>query len=736
MSLNNIPTGRPYQPQQQQPTNFMPVNFEGNLIGNAAQNINEIGASIGTLAGATLGYDPEARKAMFNQFSSWFQNPVNYVNDVLEPYNVSVDDFGKRPLGEIAGNVLAGAWKRPVTAFLDVAGLTGALGIKLPKNLKNKIPVIRDQDVRVKLAEEVARDNIKLANEGAEFAKQVQDITKKYKKRDIADAMNIIENVGIRNTPEYYRPVINDLVRANATYKSFVGRAGAKIYDDYDFAAKEYVAKRTKVPFSELDNKNFERTKTYKDTLAYVKENNIQPLFHLKPQVYLGMHTGDKKITTGLFQRAYGTIDYNTNVKNLAKNAEEFIDKVIRTKTLDSAESLNKKIYDYNTLNKTDVKPLADTDRFFSNKTLNEINRELKKTMLAGGIYLGANILSTTLSILNNWDLNAARYTIKNRPKFRLVDLNEAQTPGLRFISKVNNMFYRPIASVDRYIENFGRAYQTGLPEGMQKYSQSIVPSAVVPTNVLEQAVKTFIPFGSYPVAAYHELAANVAGRPYRTLAYNQAAKFGSQINQEAQENTPGLREVDPTKIVRYDPREQKLFQRSTVVTPIQAANMFILGQQGDAIQIPIVNFLNKLISGKGDPNVFTVNGRNYRIENGEIQTENGSYSLLPALKYAARNMLTPVQFYNTVITPLLTDKYIKDESLLFNKAVSDTQYANMSSDARKKVVTKSREKLGKRLLGTYEYNYFKPYVSSRNRRNLLRQYRTRQELRRLKQFD
>lgn len=42
---------------------------------------------------------------------------------------------------------------------------------------------------------------------------------------------------------------------------------------------------------------------------------------------------------------------------------------------------------------------------------------------------------------------------------------------------------------------------------------------------------------------------------------------------------------------------------------------MFLLGQQGDAIQVPLITFLNKLVSGKGDPNVFEVEGRQYKVQ-------------------------------------------------------------------------------------------------------------------------
>lgn len=195
--------------------------------------------------------------------------------------------------------------------------------------------------------------------------------------------------------------------------------------------------------------------------------------------------------------------------------------------------------------------------------------------MLAGGTYLGANILSTTLSILNNFDVNAAAKTFKNLPKFRMVELSEATTPILNYISKVNNFLYRPVASVDKYIENIALEYIKNYGIDKAKFLQSTVPSKVVASNPVEAAVKNFVPFGNYPLAAIKETAAHIKGRPVRSFVYNQLPKLGTSINETVQQQTPGLIEADTTKAIRFDPRENKLIQRSTVVTPIQAANIF-----------------------------------------------------------------------------------------------------------------------------------------------------------------
>ena len=707
------------------PSNDTGIKFEGTLYENAKDDLNSIGASITTLLGGIFGYDKDARKAMVDTFDAVAKDPTQlkqFGDALLSTYNLSIDDIGKMPLGEMVGNVITGAWKHPVTALLDITSLTGALGLKLPKSLKGKLKNVEQADARIRLAEEVTKDNINLAIAGSDFIKQVQNIESKYDPITISKAMEAVETIGFKKAPRELLPAMQDLSKANDTYKQFTSMAGAKIYDDYDFAAKELLSKETYTPFEEFDNPEFMKTKTYQKALNYVKDNDIQPLFHLSPKVYTSMDITKGKTATDLLKRAYGTIDYADASKEFGKKAGDFVDKVIRSNTLDSASNLNKKIREYNKLNKTDVKEVSTSDTIFNNKFLNELNSELKKTMLAGGTYLGANILSTTLSILNNFDLNAAIKTFKNLPKFRMVELVEAESPILKYLSKVNNFFYRPVASVDRYIENIALEYIKNYGIDKAKFLQSAVPSKVVASNPVESAVKSFVPFGSYPLAATKEVIAHVQDKPLKVLVYNQLEKTGEELNRKVQENTPGLSEVDTTKAIRFDPRENKLIQRSTVVAPIQAANMFLLGQQGDAIQVPLITFLNKLISGKGDPSVFEVEGRQYKVQNGEITTEQGNFSLLPSLSYIGRQLLGPVQFYNQVVVPLMTDKYIRDEQQLFNQMIDDAQYSNLNARAQKKVTTLAREKLVKRIGGTYEYNYFEPFISSRVKRKIIQQ--------------
>lgn len=701
--------------------------FEGSLYENAAKDLAEIGAGITTLIGGIFGYDKEARATLGNMINNLANNPIEgakqFGDAMLSTYNLAIDDIGKMPLGEMVGNVMTGAWKHPISALLDVTSLTGALGLKMPKTLKSKIKWIDESDTRLRLAEEVTKDNLRLNNTGVAFIKQIDALKNKYSPEQLSKAMQAVETIGFKNAPKDLLPIMQDLTKANDTYKQFTSMAGAKIYDDIDFAAKELIAREQRIPFEEVDVPSIVKTDLYKSAVQYVKENDVRPLFHLSPKV----DTAGQALETNLLKRKYGTIDYMDASKDIDKKAGDFVDKVIRSTALDSASNLNKKIREYNKVNGTSIKELDTSSSVFKNKFLNELNSELKKTMLSGGVYLGANVLSTTLSVLNNFDINAATKTFKNLPKFRMVELSEASTPILNYISKINNVVYRPIASVDRYIENIAAEYIKNYGLDKAKYMQSTIPSKVVATNPLESAVKTFVPFGSYPLAATKELVAHVQGRPIRSLVYNQIPKVGSDVNQQVQSQTPGIQEVDKTKVIRNDPRENKLVQRSTVVTPIQAANMFILGQQGDAIQIPLFTFLNKLISGEGDPSIFEVDGRKYKVTNGNIETAQGTFNLLPSLSYIGRNILSPVQFYNQVVVPLTTDKYIRDEKQLFNKLVNDAQYANLGTQAQKRVTTLAREKLGKRLAGTYEYNYYKPFVSTRVKKKIMQQ-RMRQD--------
>lgn len=734
-SFSNNQGGVSFGSNQKQKENKNTVNLDGfdtNIVGNINTDLKTIGADITTLAGAIIGYDKEARQALLDTFNSIKDNPAEVkqlADAMLSTYNLTVDDFGNMPLGEMVGNVLQGAWKRPITALIDVASLASAAGIKLPKSLKGKVKDIDEADVRIRLAEDVTRNNLKITDLGQQFVRQIENIEAKYSPESIAKAMEAVEEIGFRNANKNLIPIMTDLVKANDTYKQFTAMAGAELFDDIEFAAKELIAKGYATPFDKLNTPEFLNSRLYKDAKAFVEKNEIKPLFHLEPTIKTFDDLEATGVKTGLLKRGYGTQVYAEAAKELSRKASDFVNKVIKSETLDSPNKLNKYIKEYNKANNTDVKELNLSTSIFNNRVLNELNSELKKTMLAGGVYLGANVLTTTLSILNNFDLRALTKTFKELPKFRMVELTEAQTPILNVISRINNKFYRPIASIDKYLENIAAKYINNYGVDKAKFLQSTIPSKVVATNELQAAMKSLIPFGSYPLAAVKEVAAHVQGRPIRSFVYNQLGKEGEQLNRKAQESISEIKDVDTSKVLRTNEKGE-VIQRNTVVTPIQAANMFLLGEYGDAIQIPLIQFINKLMSGKGDSSVFEVNGKQYRVEQGKIRTNQGEFNLLPSLSYIGRNLLGPVQFYNQVIVPLMTDKYIKDETKLFNRMVDENQYSNMSSRAKKKVTDKAKEKLGKRLLGTYEYNYYDTSkVSKSIKRRIKQQQITRRSI-------
>ena len=706
--------------------------FEGNLIGNINDDVLAIGAGITSLVGAIIGYDKEARQAIGQTIDSIKQDPKNLKilgDTILSTYNMTVDDIGKMPLGEVIGNVASGVWKHPVTAYLDVMSLGELLGVS--KNLKSiakgKLNKINEQDVLVNLSKEALNENLATHNFGNSFVKQIGEIEAKYTPEIISKSMQAIETVGFKNAPKELIPCMQDLTRANHTYQVFTEGLGAKMYDDLDFATRELIAKEHGITFEQAQELS-KKTNLYKDTYNYVKENDIRPLFHLKPQIYKNLE-GAELVHTDLLARKYGTMDYFEASDNLLEKATDFVDKAISTSVRQTPERINNKIRAINKDTGANIKELPKSEGLFNNTVLKELNNELKKNMLSSGVYLGANVVTTTLSILNNFNLDAAVRTVKNLPKYRLVDLAEATTPGLKIISRLNNKIYRPIASFDKWLENVAIEYIKNHPDkNVAELMQSTIPSKVVATNAVEAGIKNLVPFGSYPLAALKEIGTHIRLRPGKVLTYNQLNKEGQQLNEQAQQMS-GI-EVDRSKALRND-EEGNVIQRSTVITPIQAMNMFLFGTQGDAIQIPLFQFLNKLIKGEGDPNVFEVNGRSYRVQNGQIMTNKGNYDLLPALAYAGRSLLSPVQFYNQVIVPIMSDKYIQDNSKLVNTMVSDTQYSNMNARSQRKVVDNAKERLGKRLLGTYEYKNYEPTITKQVRRKIMMQRNVREDIKR-----
>lgn len=708
------------------------LKFEGNVIGNINDDVLAIGAGITSLVGAIFGYDKEARQAIGQTINAIKQDPKNLKilgDTILDTYNLTVDDFGKMPMGEILGNVAAGVWKHPVTAYLDVMSIGELLGAgkKLKSLTKGKLKKVNEQDIRLNLANEALHENMNTHHLGNSFVNQIDNINMKYSPEIISKSMQAIETIGFKNAPKDLIPCMQELTKANHTYQAFVEGLGAKVYDDLDFATRELISKEHGITFEQAQEIS-KKTNLYKDTYNYVKENDIKPLFHLKPKIYSNLE-GAEKVTTDVFARKFGTMDYSEASKDLVSKAEEFVNKAISTGVRDTPERINKKIAKMNATEGTNIKFLPKQENLLGSTVLRELNNELKKNMLSSGVYLGANVITTTLSILNNFNMDAAVRTVKNLPKFRQITLSEATTPGLKILSRLNNKIYQPIASIDRWLENVALEYIKNHPDkNVAELMQSTIPSKVVPNNAIEAGIQNLVPFGSYPLAAFHEIGANIRLRPGKVLAYNQLNKEGQQLNEQA-EQIAGVT-PDKTKVIRMNEKGEEI-QRSTVITPIQAMNMFLFGTQGDAIQIPIFQFLDKLIKGNGDPNVFEVNGQSYRIQNGQIVTNKGNYDILPALAYAGRSLLSPVQFYNQVIVPIMSDKYIQDNSKLVNTMVSDTQYSNMNARSQRKVVDNAKERLGKRILGTYEYRNYEPTVTKQVRRKIMMQHNVREDIKR-----
>ena len=338
--------------------------FEGNLIQNIGTNALEIGANITTLIGGLLGIDQQASDAIANQVITMIRDPMQGAKDLgdalLSTYNLAVDDFGKMPLGEMVGNVLTGAWKHPVEAFLDIATLgqlTGAT--KGISSLSKARKAAQSRDALVRIAEETTKENIKLGSISQDFVKEIDDITRKYDADTIARGMQAVETIGFRNAPKELLGVMNDLTKANDTYKMFTKMAGAEILDDVEFATRELIAKQYGISFEDA-GKIRSNSKLYKDVEKYVYENDVRPLFHLKPDVHekLTLDPDAPTIKSSLLERKFGSIDYATAGKDLLSKAEEFADKVDRTFIAKSGARINEKIRGINKATGSNLKEL------------------------------------------------------------------------------------------------------------------------------------------------------------------------------------------------------------------------------------------------------------------------------------------------------------------------------------------------------------------------------------------
>ena len=169
--------------------------FEGNLIQNIGTNALEIGANITTLIGGLLGIDQQASDAIANQVITLIRDPKQGAKDLgdalLSTYNLAVDDFGKMPLGEMVGNVLTGAWKHPVEAFLDVATLGQLTGVtKGISSMSKARKAAQSRDTLVRFAEEATKENVKMGSISQDFVREIDDIARKYVEGNIIVPQN------------------------------------------------------------------------------------------------------------------------------------------------------------------------------------------------------------------------------------------------------------------------------------------------------------------------------------------------------------------------------------------------------------------------------------------------------------------------------------------------------------------------------------------------------------------
>lgn len=237
--------------------------FKGDLVSNAAKDLQEIGSGITTLAGAIIGYDKEARQAIGNLLRDVANDPFGsggkqLLDMMLSTYNITVDDLQHMPLGDIVANVASGIWEHPISAGLDIAALGGG---KLPTKFKKALNIADESSVRIRGAEDVLKSNIRTTNLGEEFVRKVDNIEKKYKPELISEGFKQIELRGVKNVPQVLRPVVTDLLDANNTYKNLYVSAGVELADDVDMAARELIANVYKVPVSKMETAAFEKSK-------------------------------------------------------------------------------------------------------------------------------------------------------------------------------------------------------------------------------------------------------------------------------------------------------------------------------------------------------------------------------------------------------------------------------------------------------------------------------------------
>lgn len=354
--VDNAPALMEYLAQQKTPAQSDMLQRDANIFGNAVKEAQEIGTGLSSLW--------VNRDQIPDMVREYIESNPNYLKDfanaMLSPYDTKVEDFGTLSAGEIAQNILRGAYKNPLSAGADLLTLGGgrAIGAILPW-VKNATKVERGVNVA---KSEIARrgqkiyDGLaeakKIAEEtGADYAKAVEaletgkTVTGKeklvFKKlREVSDEMDSMYR---DYSPETYvgaerMAMTQQMLRKrmlsdpNVTFAQ-VEREATPLFERIeagDLAGVKQLAKDGDVLAKEVVGAK-----------ALYDKGRIKPITHGLANVEKvadeAVHNLNGK-TAGIFtRRVYGTSSYDDIVRQL-KNPDEFLEGVL-TSNVDKAIS-------------------------------------------------------------------------------------------------------------------------------------------------------------------------------------------------------------------------------------------------------------------------------------------------------------------------------------------------------------------------------------------------------------
>lgn len=708
----------------------------GTFTQNIARNAGELLSGVTTLATAIFAPNSEERKQLGKlvyEFGKSETKLKDLGNLILSTYEITLDDIANQSLGDTLHQAAQGAYQNPVEAGIDLMSL--GLGKVISKGLTKLVPRANEFAIKTKLGQDITNANIESMASAQRFVEDVSKIESKYDPTIIGRAFRQIEKVGTNNVPQNLVAPVRDLLAANNNYKQALSKAGVELWDDIELASRTFVANKFNIPFAKVDDAVM-NTKFGKAAKEFVIQNDIKPIFHLKPETTKALlDIGEDLPRTTIKERIIGNLDYSTAGERMSAKAMEWAGNLRQMNNNTAYSRLNEMI---NNINKTlpEGKQLSKFEVSSPNrysKILQELNQEIKKTYLSSGLYLPANIATNTFNVLSNFNYGALSKavsgTIRNLGKeIPGMAVKTAETPGLRLLSKINNLVGKPARTVDNILSNFSIRYLEALPANQRKFLQSIAPEIATSTLPGKGVLQTFMPFTSYPVAVLQETIENLAGRPLRSNIASTVMEVGSDINNTIQQEDPNILNKDSTKVVRFDEINQQEITRRTEITPVQMALQFLsLGSNEELINIPVLNLIKKIQEGEGDFNNIKLGSKVYRIENGQIQTAKGSFNLVPVITTLARESFSPTYVYNKILVPLLSDKYYTDKTKFVNTMISDSDYANMSYFQQQKVVVGARDKLAKKFTATSEYRNYtdkitKSLVRSINKQRMMRE--------------